>query len=176
MTNTRLVEVGFIQRTHGVKGDIQISIASSAGVIPEKLELVFLNIDGIPVPFFIEGMDAISDELVIVKLDEVDSVEDAAELVGLRVLLPASALPDEEGDVSFSLLLGYKLFNTNNEELGIITRYEEFTRNALFAVTTKLGKELLIPAAENLISRIDDANRIVWMDLPEGLLEVNPLD
>ncbi|HPW25988.1 MAG TPA: hypothetical protein PLY31_02530 [Tenuifilaceae bacterium] len=176
MTDTQLVEVGFIQRTHGVKGEIQISVASSAGVLPEELELVFLDIEGIPVPFFIQGIVAISDEILIVKFDEVDSVEEAAELVGLRVLLPCGCLSNDDGGVPFSSLVGYRLFSTKNEELGIITRYEEFAYNALFAVTAKSGKGLLIPAAENLISRIDDAERIVWMDIPQGLLEVNSMD
>ncbi len=102
--------------------------------------------------------------------------EEAAELVGLRVLLPCGCLSNDDGGVSFFIIpSGLPAIQYQNEELGIITRYEEFAYNALFAVTAKSGKELLIPAAENLISRIDYAERM-FDDIPQGLLEVNSMD
>ena len=44
--------------------------------------------------------------------------------------------------------------------------------NILFVVATPEGDELLIPAQEAFVDSIDEQERIIHMNLPEGLLDL----
>ena len=56
-------------------------------------------------------------------------------------------------------------------ELGKITSVDDTTENVLFEVDHN-GRELLIPAVDELVSEVDEENRKLYMNIPEGLLDL----
>lgn len=56
--------------------------------------------------------------------------------------------------------------------IGHIETVDETTLNTLFEVATDDGKQLLIPAREDLIREVDTEKRIIKMEIPDGLLEL----
>ena len=48
----------------------------------------------------------------------------------------------------------------------------DLTENVLFIVEHE-GKEIMIPAADDLILDIDDENETILMDLPQGLVNID---
>ena len=56
--------------------------------------------------------------------------------------------------------------------VGTINSVDDTTENVLLEVTSPTGKDLLIPAAPALIHDIDEEQRVIIMDLPEGLLSL----
>ncbi len=78
------------------------------------------------------------------------------------------------GVFPFSFPFGLPAIQYQNEELGIITRYEEFAYNALFAVTANRERSCL-----SLPRKFDFKNSYaerMFDDIPQGLLEVNSMD
>jgi ribosomal 30S subunit maturation factor RimM len=51
MNLPQLFEIGSVQRTHGVNGEIQVNWTNDFNPDENKLESVFIEIDGIPIPF-----------------------------------------------------------------------------------------------------------------------------
>lgn len=169
MEHNPLVEIGYIQRTHGIKGEVQLVLNDIWDGSPENLESVFLEIEGIPTPFFIDYVRQKTDEKVIVKFDDCDNLDEADGLIGFKVLVEQESAPQSD-EVELKDLVGYTIFTQQNKPVGVITRYEDYGLNAVYAVDAEgYDDEVLIPAADDIIVEFDDIKRIVVMDIPEGL-------
>ena len=57
--------------------------------------------------------------------------------------------------------------------VGTIDSVDDSTANILFEVTTEEGREVLIPASEDLIKDVDTNKKEIKIDLPEGLLDLD---
>lgn len=159
--------IGRIGKTHGVKGEL--SFLFDDDVFDRvDCDYLVLDVDGILVPFFIEEYRFKSDSNAIVKFCDVDSQPRAAELTGSDVYFPR-ALADEDDEPSLSLLVGFDLVEANSgKTIGRIVAIDESTANLLF----ELVDGRLIPANDDLIHNIDTKKKTIWMDIPDGLLEL----
>jgi len=159
--------IGRIGKTHGVKGEL--SFLFDDDVFDRvDCDYLVLDVDGILVPFFIEEYRFKSDSNAIVKFCDVDTQPRAAELTGSDVYFPR-ALADEDDEPSLSLLVGFDLVEANSgKTIGRIDAIDESTANLLF----ELEDGRLIPANDDLIHNIDTKKRTIWMDIPDGLLEL----
>jgi len=85
-------------------------------------------------------------------------------------------LETEEGeleDVPTGMLIGYTAIDQTHGELGKIEDIDEQVgANPLFIID-KNGEELLIPITDDFIVNVDDQNRTVTFNLPEGLVDMN---
>ena len=141
-------------------------------VMPEDIdpkEPVFIEFDGLPVPFFFDSFSRKGRDKVIAHLTDVVALEDAEELVGRAVLAEEDSVA-EYGDEGPSLddFVGLILFN-RDARVGEITDYEDIPGNPCLYVETASG-QAMIPLHEDFIISIDpDAGEIV-MDLPDGLV------
>ena len=59
----------------------------------------------------------------------------------------------------------------NQEEIGEVLEVIEQPHQILCTISID-GKEALIPIHENSLQKIDKKNRKVYVDLPDGLLEI----
>ena len=141
-------------------------------VMPEDIdpkEPVFIEFDGLPVPFFFDSFSRKGRDKVIAHLTDVVSLEDAEELVGRAVLAEEDSVA-EYGDEGPSLddFIGLVVYN-RDARVGEITDYEDIPGNPCLYVETASG-QAMIPLHEDFIISIDpDAGEIV-MDLPDGLV------
>ena len=171
MSYAGFVEVGFIQRTHGIKGELQVSWNDTLNLTQENIESVFVEIDGIPIPFFINSLRQKTEESSIVKFDDVDDIQSADELVGYKLMLPSDLIPEDD-DIELKDLVGYTVTSTSGQTIGLIENYEEFNLNSIYYIKTPEGKEVIIPATDDLIVEFDVDIKTVLMEIPEGLLDL----
>ena len=159
--------IGRIGKTHGIKGEL--SFLFDDDVFDRvDCDYLVLDVDGILVPFFIEEYRFKSDSNAIVKFCDVDSQPRAAELTGSDVYFPR-ALADEDDEPSLSMLVGFNIVEANSgKTIGRIDAIDDSTANLLF----ELEDGRLIPANDDLIHNIDTKKRTIWMDIPDGLLEL----
>jgi len=68
--------------------------------------------------------------------------------------------------------IGFSITDNSLGDLGKITEIEDSTQNVLFIVNNKKD-ELLVPVSDYLITDIDEENKIIYMDLPEGLVNMD---
>jgi 16S rRNA processing protein RimM len=69
--------------------------------------------------------------------------------------------------------VGYTIQQTDGTPLGTIDAVDDSTANILFCVVKPNGSDLIIPASDDYIVEIDDEQKIIKMELPEGLLELD---
>ena len=71
---------------------------------------------------------------------------------------------------------GFRMEDVNHGVLGEVVEVDNSTVNTLFVVECSDGEELLVPAQEEFIVGIDQKHRLITVDLPEGLLNLDELE
>ncbi len=165
-------KIGLLGKPHGVKGEIAFHFTTDVWDRVDAEYLVLL-VDGIYVPFFLEGYRFRGEESAWLKFLNLDTIEDIQELVGVDVFFPYSLTPeDNTADYTWHYFEGFQVTDVAQGDLGTIISVDDSTVNVLFEVETERG-HVLIPAAEPFIQEIDHGHRIVRMVLPEGLLDID---
>ena len=165
-------KIGQLGRTHGVKGEISFHFTDDVFDRVDA-DYLFIETDGLLVPFFFEEYRFKSDETALVKFADIDTADRAAELTGCDVYFPRELNDQEDGQLTWAEIVGYSI---NDEATGLsigeVSAVDLSTINTLFEVCSPSGSRLLIPANDDLITNIDRQKRIITMQLPEGLLDL----
>lgn len=165
-------KIGQFRKTHGVKGELQFTFTDDVFDRVEA-DYIFCMMEGILVPFYLESYRFRSDTSALVKLEDVNTQEQAARFVNAEVYFPkklAGESPLE--DLTWEYFVGFAVEELHHGELGLIEAVDQTTLNVLFVVKSA-DRELLIPACEEFIREIDSVHRIIRLDLPEGMVAVN---
>lgn len=165
-------KIGRIGKPHGVKGEVSLQFTDDVFDRADT-DFLVLDIDGILVPFFFEEYRFRSESVVLVKFCDVDTQEQARELTGREVFFMRKFADVESDSISWTQIVGFKLTDAGNgNDVGTITNVDETTMNILFEVLTSEGKEILVPASEELIESINSETREVRLAIPDGILEL----
>ena len=174
---SEIMPIGLLLKPHGIKGEITMQV--DADIDLRELRCIVLDIDGIYVPYFIDSVRPRSSESVLVTISDIDTEEKAQELCGkevyaLRADVPNADDADDADDGGFFLadLVGYNIETNENECIGEIIAYDDSTETVLIVVRSLAGK-IYIPIADEFIDGIDPDKKVVMMDLPEGLIDLN---
>lgn len=161
-------KIGTLTRTHGIGGELSMNFTDDVWDRADA-DYVFLEVDGIQVPFFLEGWRFRNDSVALLKFQDIDSSESALEYVGADVYFPHDLTPEpsEDDEYTWRHFTGWKVVDDIAGEIGEIEHVEDSTANTIFFVGDKL-----IPATEDFIERIDAKERTIYMNLPEGLLDL----
>lgn len=171
-------QIGRFQKTHALKGELNAIIDVSPEFINEGNALI-VDIDGIYVPFYASSIRPKGATSFLIKLDGVESEQEARSFVnkiiyGLRSQLADFLDLDEQDILEEDDLAGFEVIDSaSNEIIGIITSVDSSTANLLFIVETPDGNVMFIPAVEEFIDNINEMEKKIYMTLPDGLLELN---
>ncbi|MEQ9465980.1 MAG: ribosome maturation factor RimM [Ekhidna sp.] len=163
-------QLGEVIKTHGLNGEVGISLDVDFPDEYQNLESVFLEQQGKLVPFFIETIQ-VNGNRALVKFEDINSLEDAKPLIKSDIYLPLTFLPKlEDGQYYFHELVGCDVFE-KEDRLGVIREIIDLNGNQLISLDAA-GKEILIPLKDEILSVVDIPNKKVSVVLPEGLLDI----
>lgn len=167
-----LVKIGKFNKAHGVKGEISFTFTNDAF---DEIDNPFLicELDGIFVPFKLEEYRFTSNSNALVKLKNINSNQNVQALVNKEVYFPKKDIPESSTPqaLTWDYFIGFVLMDREAGEIGTIIDVDDSTINTLFVVEGKEG-EVLVPANEKVIEHIDEENKKVLVELPEGLLDI----
>lgn len=154
-----------VLKSNGKDGELVMSFVA---VDPDEIDLkepVYIEDDGLPVPYFFESFQRRGNTKALVRLTGVRSLEDAEELAGRPVYADDGVYEEEEE--SFD---GWELQDQDGRTVGRIAGCEDIPGNLCLAVETPSGNEVLVPFHEDLLIEADADSRILRLTIPEGLL------
>jgi 16S rRNA processing protein RimM len=98
MTRDKCLLLGTISKTHGVRGELIIRITEPSFEPDENWESLFLQIDGILVPFFISSIHVPKADEWIICFEDYDTKDSVLNFIGLPVWIEKEfmAKPEEE--------------------------------------------------------------------------------
>src|SRR6185437_1841958 len=121
-------------------------------------------------PYFIVTSKIKSDKEIIISLEGIDSKESAHFLLKKEVWLSENDFKKFAAAAAPISFLGFMVID-QNKELGEVVEVIEQPHQVLCRIMME-GKEALIPIHENSLEKIDKKNRKLYVNLPEGLLEI----
>ena len=169
-------KIGLFNKPHGIHGELQFTFTDD---IFDRVDCDYLIclLDGIFVPFFIEEYRFRSDSTALVKLEGIDTAERARKFTNVEVYFPVKHAEEaEDGELSWNFFVGFRMEDVRHGELGEVVEVDTTTVNTLFVVEQEDGEELLIPAQEEFIVEINQEKKLITVELPEGLLNLEDLE
>lgn len=171
--NDEIAAIGVFIKPHGIKGEITCRIDRDIDL--EMLRCVIIDIDGIFVPFFIDSFRPRSAESVLIKFLDIDDEYKAQELCGKEIYALLSDIPEQESEgdgLYLSDLIGYTLIDGAGHEIGTVDDFDDSTENVLLIVKSGESK-IYVPVADEFITSIDEIDKKIVMQLPDGLVDLN---
>ena len=169
-------KIGLFNKPHGIHGELQFTFTDD---IFDRVDCDYLIclLDGIFVPFFMEEYRFRSDSTALVKLEGIDTAERARMFTNVEVYFPVKHAEEaEDGELSWNFFVGFRMEDVRHGELGEVVEVDTTTVNTLFVVEQEDGEELLIPAQEEFIVEINQEKKLITVELPEGLLNLEDLE
>lgn len=171
MFREKCCEFGLVLKTHGVKGEL---IVKTVFHLSRKLKIpgsIFFEIEGLLVPFFIEEYVIQNEDIIQLKLFDINNKTDALRFLNCKVFI---------GEFVFSLkkqadpsaITGFDIYNQDDECIGKITGIMDIPGNFLLTVSYK-DREILVPFNEYVLIDIDKKRKKIKVNIPQGLIELN---
>jgi len=167
-----LIKIGEIVKAHGYKGELVIKLSTNFDNLKET-ELIFIEIDGIFVPFFFSyAPKTFKKSSIIAKFNNLESDTEVKELIKCSVLLPQKNITDDaEEENIFDNLVGYNVYDKETF-IGKAGKYLNIPSNPILTVLNN-AHEILIPINDEFLEEIDDENKKIYFNLPDGLIDIN---
>lgn len=168
---SEVFKIGKLIKPHGVKGEISFAFEND---VFDRVDYPFLicRIDGLFVPFFVNDYRFKGQEIALISFDGIDNETKAQSMAGFEVFFPRKYYEEDQQDdiaYSWSFFLGFTVSDKHLGILGNIEEIDEKTINTLFLIK-KDESELIIPATEDFITKIDAKKKVLYVDLPDGLV------
>lgn len=160
--------VGKIHRAHGLNGDVVFDVITD---FPERLRpgiVVYTGDDHIPLVINRRRWHSSN---MLVRFDGYENPEDVALLNNLYVYVRADDRPPlPEGEYYHHQLLGLDVIDDQGQKLGKLVQILETGANDVYIVKPDSGKDILLPAIEDVIQKIDLENSVLVVHIIPGLL------
>ena len=171
-----LIAIGRYNKPHGVAGEISATIDVDIDTLKE-LSCLVSDIDGIFVPFFVNSCRPKSQETVLLTIDGISSEKEVTRLVNrdiyaLKRDYRQESIDNDADGYPLDYFIGFELQDADGKRVGEITDVDEQTENAIFIVDRD-GDDIMVPATDDLIVEFDLDKKVMVMDLPQGLLDLN---
>lgn len=163
--------IGYVSKTRGLKGEIQIYFEFD-DYEELNLEILFFEIDKKLVPFFVDTFKLQANKTGYFYLADIDHIDKAKELVRKSIYMPKDKMPERDPDEFYVTdLKGYLVYDQIHGELGEIIEIREFPQQDIAVVQFRF-KELLFPLNDDFIVEIDEEKGELKVHLPEGLVDI----
>ena len=171
MSQDALIPIGKVVGTHGIKGNLKvISFAESAASFAPGRQLA-LRQEGKPVATFSITSASPHKRVILLALEGITSIDAAEALIGSELCIDKTTLPElETGSYYWHQIIGMKVVTLDDRHLGRVDAIWPTGSNDVYIVRQG-EKEILIPAIESVVIDIDLAQKMIRVDLPEGLEE-----
>lgn len=165
-------QIGFFRKTHGIHGEVVLEFEPQYELSLEEPDWLFVELEGLLVPFYImeDGFRFRSGNSAIIQLEDVDSDKRAKHLIGKGVFLFQDEIVHDPEHFTTHELTGYQVIDRTLGEIGPIVQVDDYSGNIVLTIECK-NDEILVPFNEELVVEADDKQKILVLNLPEGLLE-----
>lgn len=169
--------IGRIGKPHGVKGEMNFMFDDDVFDTTDS-DYIIIETEGILVPFFFEEYRFRNDNTAIIKLEGIDTQEQAREFTNCVVYFERSKAENAENETSSLLspqknrqIVGFTIVDAQTgKSIGTVKDIDDSTINVLLVIEGEDRQQMLIPANEDLIEEIDLQRQTITMRLPDGLL------
>lgn len=164
------LEIGQIVNTFGIKGMVKIKPFTDDIRRFDELKKVYVEKKGNQVEYEIEEVKYHKD-MVLIKFKGIDKVEQAELLRNSYLSVSRDSVEKlEEGRYYIVDMLGLEVYSDEQVLLGTLEDIFNTGSNDIYVVKSKEGKQILLPAIQDVIKQIDMENKKIIVHLLPGLI------
>lgn len=163
--------LGKVAKLHGYEGKLSIYLDTDEPQEYRDIKMIFMNIGGNLVPYFISEISILNNKAIINFMD-VDDIEKAEGLINREIYLPVDMLPELTGNkFYYHEVKDMMVIDDNFGKLGQICNVLEYPNQAVLQVYYD-NKEVLIPISDDIILNVDRKKNCMTIKAPDGLLDI----
>lgn len=169
----KMISIGKVLKPRGIKGEIKVL------PLTENIEKRFKKGNALLLEGFnkedyskytIKKVSFGSKNTVFLKLNEINSYEEANSLRDQHFVIPESELELLENDrYYFFQIIGLKVIDEDNNEIGKVDEIQQTGSNDVYIIKNKAGEEILLPATKEVVKKVDLQEGIMIVHLLPGL-------
>lgn len=165
------VSIGKIVAVHGLKGEVILQHALGKKTSLKGVNAIFTQDKSESwFPWFIKEAKAKTNKEVLLLIEDIATPEAAKKLLQKTVWLKEEDVSQHAAPASALSLVGFTVVS-DKKKLGEIVEVIEQPHQLLCTIIIE-GKEVLIPLHQESLLKVDQAKKLVYVDLPDGLLEL----
>lgn len=172
-----VIKVGKFQKTHALKGELNMLLDIDSEYFLENNPMIVED-DGILVPYYIESIRPKGSTSFLVKIIGINSEDDADHFVNKDIYILKRDAEEwfEEELIDSHALTGYAIIDdSSGQKMGYIQDIDDSTANILFIIKGDEDEIIYIPANDDFITEINEKEKFIKMNLPEGLIDLNKM-
>ena len=167
---TKYLEIGQIVNTFGIKGMVKVKPFTDNIERLSNLEKIYIKNKSGQTEYKIQEVKY-HKNMVLVKFEGIENPEQADLLRNSYLIVDRETEePLEAGRYYIVDMIGLDVFTDDNEYLGKLEDIYNTGSNDIYVVKNELGKQVLLPAIEDVIKNIDMDNKKVIVHLIPGLV------
>ena len=167
---TNYLEIGQIVNTFGIKGMVKVKPFTDNIERFSNLEKIYIKNKSGQTEYKIQEVKY-HKNMVLVKFEGIENPEQADLLRNSYLIVDRETEePLEPGRYYIVDMIGLDVFTDDNEYLGKLEDIYNTGSNDIYVVKNELGKQVLLPAIEDVIKSIDMDNKKVIVHLIPGLV------
>ena len=164
--------LGTIFKLHGYKGDVNIYNDNDIKLILSKISFFFIEENNVLIPYFTENVRIKKKKILLVKFEDISSESAALQILNKKVYLPNSLYPKTQNLNQNQIMIGFNVMDKNLGNIGKVEFVNDSKLQSLILVKNE-EKEFYIPFHEKFIKEIDVDNKIVNVNVPDELININ---
>ena len=167
---TKYLEIGQIVNTFGIKGMVKVKPFTDNIERFSNLEKIYIKNKSGQTEYKIQEVKY-HKNMVLIKFEGIENPEQADLLRNSYLIVDRETEePLEAGRYYVVDMIGLDVFTDDNEYLGKLEDIYNTGSNDIYVVKNELGKQVLLPAIEDVIKNIDMDNKKVIVHLIPGLV------
>lgn len=166
----KYLELGQIVNVKGLKGEVKVNSFTDDNTKFERIQKVFIKQKSNLTGYEIEKVTYNKNQ-VIIKFKEIDTIEEAEKLRNSYIVVDREIFGElPEGVYYIADLIGLDVYTEANEYLGKVDDIFSTGSNDVYVVKDELGKQILLPAIEEVINEINIEDGKIIVHIIEGLI------
>lgn len=160
--------IGKIVNIHGIKGEIKVYPYTDDIENLSKLKEIYLD-EKLEKKYIIKS-SKIQKNMLILKLDSIDSVEEAEKLRNMNLYIPKLEVKEEDTYYIEDLISLEVIDIKNNVSIGKITYVFNNGANDVYEILTNDGKKVYFPAIKQVVKKVDIKDNKIYVEVMKGLI------
>lgn len=167
----KLLKVGVISSTHGLKGEVKVFPTTDDVKRFRQLKEVLLNAGDEKTVLQIEQVKFFK-QFVILKFKGIDDIEDVQKYKGKDLLVTReNAVKLKKDEYFIADLIGVGVISDDNSLRGILKDVIQTGANDVYVIDLEDGRQLLLPAIKECVLMVDLDENIMKIHVLDGLLD-----
>ena len=166
----KLLQVGVISSTHGVRGEVKVFPTTDDVKRFKKLKKVILDTGREHLSLEVESVKFFK-QFAIVKFKGIDNINDIEKYKGKSLLVDREhAVKLKKDEYFIADMIGLRVMTDDGEEFGTLKDVLETGANDVYIIDSVKHGEVLIPAIKQCVLDVDIENNKMVIHLMEGLV------